>query len=279
MKEITFRLKSPLKVPVDASCISPDILGDKTNEEILSFELWEGNRKIHLSDIFTVEGDAHTSSDDLEIRLVGDMKKVRRIGRGMMTGSIEVKGDVGMHLGEEMASGRIIVNGNAGSWVGSRMKGGSIEIHGNAGDFVGSAYRGSRNGMKGGSIVIEGDAGAEIGCWMRGGLIRVKGKTGTFPGVHMSNGTVLVEGDCEGRAGAQMTGGKVVVLGSLPSILPSFVFEEIRDKVKVAEEKLSGPFYTFLGDVNENGSGRLSVKVSSNPQLKWCESYIETLED
>jgi formylmethanofuran dehydrogenase subunit C len=279
LKEITFKLKHPLTVPVDASCISPDILNDKTNQEILSFELWEGNRKIRVSDIFTVEGDAHTSSDDLEIRLAGDMKKVRRIGHRMMTGTIEIKGDVGMHLGEEMSGGKIIVNGNAGSWVGSRMKGGSIEIHGNAGDFVGSAYRGSRNGMKGGSIIIEGNAGAEIGCWMRGGMIRVKGKTGTFPAVHMSNGTILVEGDCDGRAGAQMSGGKVVVLGRLPSILPSFIFEDIKEKVKVAEEKLSGPFYTFLGDISENGTGRLSVKVSSNPQLKWCESYTETLED
>jgi len=110
-------------------------------------------------------------------------------------------------------------------------------------------------------------------------VIRVKGKSGIFPGMHMSDGTILVEGDCDGRAGAQMTGGKVVVLGNLPYILPSFIFEEIRDKAKVAEEKIAGPFYNFLGDASENGNGRLFVKVSTNPQLKWCETYIEKMED
>jgi formylmethanofuran dehydrogenase subunit C len=279
LKEITIRLKRPLTVPVDASCISPNLLSGKTTEEILSSQIWEGNKKINLSDIFVVEGDASSSANDLQIRLLGDLKKVRSIGRGMTTGLIEVKGDVGMRLGEKMSGGRIIVDGDTGSWTGSRMKSGSIEVHGNAGDFVGAAYRGSRNGMKGGSVVIEGDAGVEIGCWMMGGRIIVKGNAGSFAGVHMIDGTILVEGDCTGRAGAQMTGGKIVVLGNLTSILPSFTFEEIKDKVKVVEEKLTGPFYTFLGDVNEDGTGRLFVSVSNNPQLKWYESYVQTMED
>lgn len=279
MTELTIRLIRPLTVPVDGSCITPDILSGKSNEEILSLDLWEGNRKSRLKEIFSLEGNADTSPKDLGIRVLGDLKKIRRIGHGMTAGGIQVEGDVGMHLGEGMSGGTIVVEGDAGSWVGSRMNGGIIEVHGNAGDFVGSAYRGSRNGMKAGSIVIEGNAGVEVGCWMRGGLIRVKGNVGMYPGIHMTDGTVLVEGDCEGRAGAQMTAGKVVMLGNLISVLPSFVFEDMRDKVKVAEEKLLGPFYSFLGDINENGNGRLSVKVSSNPQLKWCESYIDKLED
>jgi len=279
LNEVALSLKRPLTVPVDASCISPDNLSGKTDKEILTLELWEGNRKIPLSNIFTIAGDADAQPKELRIRLQGDLKKVRRLGRGMTAGIVEARGDVGMHLGEQMCGGEITVEGDAGSWVGSRMMNGTIKIQGNAGDFVGSAYRGSRHGMKGGSIMIEGNAGVEIGCWMRGGMIRVKGKAGTFPGIHMSDGTILVEGSCEGRVGAGMTGGKVIVIGSLPSILPSFLFEEIRDKVKVGEEKLLGPFYAFLGDMNENGTGRLFVKIPNNPQLKWCESYVERLED
>jgi formylmethanofuran dehydrogenase subunit C len=218
LKELVLRLKRNLTVPVDGSCISPHLLSGKSSQDILSLELWEGNRKTCLSDIFAVEGDAANSPNDLALKLLGDLKKVRRVGHGMTTGSILVQGHVGMHLGESMSGGEIVVEGDAGSWTGSRMKGGAIEIHGNSGDFVGSAYRGSRNGMEGGSIVIQGNAGTEVGCWMKGGMIKVKGKVGTFPGIHMSNGTILVEGDCEGRAGAQMTGGKIVVLGNLAKL-------------------------------------------------------------
>lgn len=197
MKELTIRLKRSLVVPVDASCISPDIFSGKSKEQILSLELWEGNRKIHFSDLFTVEGDTDASPKDMAMRLAGDLRKARRVGFGMTDGLIRVQGDVGMHLGEGMSGGKIIVEGNAGSWVGSRMKGGTIEVRGDAGDFVGSSYRGSREGMKGGSITIQGSAGVEVGCWMRGGVIRVKGNSGIFPGMHMSDGTILIEGDCD----------------------------------------------------------------------------------
>ena len=72
-----------------------------------------------------------------------------------------------------------------------------------------------------------------------------------------------------------MTGGKVIVGGRIPSILPSFTFEEIRDTAKVGEEKIRGPFYVFSGDINENGKGRLSVSVTNNPHLKPYERYLE----
>ena len=279
MKEIIIKLTRQLTVPVDASCISPDLLVGKTNREIQTLELWEGNRKVQLCSIFDVDVNSDAPSNELKIRIHGDLEKVRRIGHGMTSGTIEAEGCVGMHLGEEMSGGQIVVHGNAGSWVGSRMKGGRISIHGNAGDFVGSAYRGSRLGMKGGIVAIEGNVGVEMGCWMKGGTIIVKGNSGMFPGIHMNDGTILIEGDCEDRAGAQMTGGKIVILGTTPSILPSFSFDELREKVKVEEQRIHGPFYSFVGDVTETGKGRLFVKASSNPQLKWCEAFIQKPEE
>jgi formylmethanofuran dehydrogenase subunit C len=72
-----------------------------------------------------------------------------------------------------------------------------------------------------------------------------------------------------------MRGGKVIISGRIPAILPSFAFEEIQEKTKFVDEKIVGPFYAFSGDMNENGKGKVSVRISSNPHLKWCEQYLE----
>ena len=59
------------------------------------------------------------------------------------------------------------------------------------------------------------------------------------------------------------------------SVLPSFQFEEIREKAKSGDEKIAGPFYVFSGDVNEAGHGQLFLRVSDNSDLKWNERYLE----
>ncbi|MFQ5710468.1 MAG: formylmethanofuran dehydrogenase subunit C [Candidatus Geothermarchaeales archaeon] len=275
MKEVVLKVKEVLKTPIEAPEISPDLLAGKSNEEIRKIKVWEGNRRIELGGIFEVEGDAEANSNELTVRIVGDASKVHKVGCGMKGGSIVVEGSIGMYLGYEMSGGNITVNGDAGSWVGSKMRDGVIEVRGSAGDLIGAPYRGSRRGMAGGLIVVHGDVGAEAGCWMRGGTIRVRGSSGMFPGLHMSKGTVLIEGDCEGRAGAEMIGGKVIVMGHTPSVLPSFSIEGKRGKTKAAGEKIAGPFYVFVGDNNEGGSGRLFVNIDKNPHLGWCEKYLE----
>jgi formylmethanofuran dehydrogenase subunit C len=110
---------------------------------------------------------------------------------------------------------------------------------------------------------------------MQNGIIRVKGNCDLYAGVHMKNGTILVEHACQGRIGAQMTGGKIIVLGNAGGVLPSFQFEEIRERANAGEEKIPGPFYVFSGDVNERGKGRLFARVSDNADLKWNERYLE----
>lgn len=274
LREIILTMKRVPSLPVEASEICPDKLAGKSVKEIESIKLWEGNRQSMLEDIFKVS-EKPNGEEDTTIRVVGNASKIRKIGSKTSSGSVIVEGDAGMYVGEDMSGGSILVTGNAGSWLGMRMKGGRIEVKGNTGDYVGAGYRGTDLGMKGGTIAIHGNAGNEVGCWMTNGNIRIYGKAGLFPGIHMGNGSILAEGGCAGRAGGQMRGGKVIISGYIPAILPGFTFDEIQQRAKFLDEKIAGPFYAFSGDMNENGKGKLSVLVSANPHLKWCEQYLE----
>lgn len=271
---VALRPKHTFKVPVEAECISPEAFAGKSLEEVNRLKLWEGNRERNIGDLFDVKGESSAKPDELSIQVLGDIQKVRRIGLGMSTGEIIIHGDAGFHLGEEMRGGKITVNGSSGSWTGAMMQNGLIEINGNAGDYVGAAYRGSVKGMKGGTIIIHGNAGNELGCFMRNGLIKVYGSTGQFLGMHMKNGVILVKGNCDGRAGAEMTGGKIVLGGFVPSILPTFTIDSIRKSVRVNDEQISGPFYLFIGDLAEEGEGKLYVAQSSNPHLMFYENCL-----
>ncbi len=259
---------------MEAECITPNAFAGKSMGEIGALQIWEGNSKRTLGELFQIEGEESSPPEKMSMHLIGDLSKVRRIGTEMSAGEITVKGDVGMHLGEGMKGGTIRVTGNVGSWVGSMMKGGLIEIHGNVGDYVGAAYRGSTRGMEGGTIIIHGDAGNEAGCFMRNGLIKILGNAGQFAGVHMREGTIYIQGEAEARAGAQMLGGKIVIGGSIPSILPTFTIDSIRPNVKLNGEKVQGPFYRFIGDLADQGEGKLFVSKTKNPQLDFYEKYL-----
>jgi formylmethanofuran dehydrogenase subunit C len=262
------------RVPVEAECISPDAFMGKNLDEIAKLRLWEGNRQRALGELFEIDGEPADKPEDLSIHVLGDVRKVRRIGFGMSNGEIVVHRDVGIHLGEEMKGGNITVGGNADSWTGAMMKGGMIEIEGYAGDYVGGAYRGSVKGMRGGTITIHGNAGTELGCFMRKGLIKVYGNTGQFAGMHMKDGTILIVGSAEGRVGAEMTGGKIIVNGRINEILPTFMIDSVKTKVKVNGNEIAGPFYLFVGDATEEGEGKLYVAKSTNSHLKFYEQFI-----
>ena len=128
--------------------------------------------------------------------------------------------------------------------------------------------------MSGGVIIIHGNAGNELGCFMRGGLIKIYGNAGQFTGIHMRKGTIFVQGNSEGRIGAGMIKGKIVVSGSLPSILPTFSIDSISKRARINGEEIPGPFYTFTGDIAENGEGRLFISQTKNPHLKGYEKFI-----
>jgi formylmethanofuran dehydrogenase subunit C len=268
-------LKRDLCVPVDAQCISPEVFSGKTTEEIARLPLWEGNRKRPLGDVFKVEGSCGKEPSEVTIDIVGNLSRIHRIGSGMTDGEISVQGSVGMHLGEEMKGGRITIGGDAGSWAGSAMKGGIIEVENSCGDYIGAAYRGSTKGMRGGSITIHGNAGSEVGRFMRKGVIRILGDVGQFVGIHMKKGEIVVQGDAGERAGAYMTGGKIVLCGHIASVLPTFTFDNIKSKAKAEGQEIKGPFYMFVGDLTERGSGKLYVSKDRNQYLKNFEELTQ----
>lgn len=274
MPELKMKIKALPPTPIEGEILTPDQLAGRSVNEILNLETWRGNRRVKLSELFTVEGESASSPSDLHLILEGDLRKVRHIGSRMSAGKITINGPVGTFVGFEMTGGTIVVNGDADAFLGMGMSGGVIEVNGNAGDAVGSGYWGTRAGMRGGLIVVRGNVGAELGCWMKDGTIRVGGNADVFAGVRMQGGTIYVAGNVGAKLGAAMMNGKIVVSGNVPSILPSFNIDEIRPNTKVDGDKIQGPFYVFYGDVAEGGNGKLFISVQKNPHLKYREAYI-----
>jgi formylmethanofuran dehydrogenase subunit C len=258
--------------PVMAECITPNVFKGKTVAEIAALSIWEGNKQKTLGDLFTIEG---TLAETPNITINGDANEVRLVGKGMTSGEIVVNGNIGMHVGEKMTGGKITVNGNAAGWAGSDMKGGLIEIHGNADDYLASPYRGSSTGMRGGTIIVDGKVGSDSGVFLHGGVIKIKGGAGPFLGFRMGEGVICVGKECGTRVGACMTGGKIIVTGFLEEVMPTFTIDSVKPKVKVDEtETAAGPFYVFLGDLAEHGTGKLFVSKTVNPHLSTYEKYL-----
>lgn len=267
--------RKTFSLPVDAEVITPDVIDGLSLTEVQSLQVWEGNHRKSLNELFNVESVDSDEDDALTLLLKGDLRSVRRVGSQMSFGRILIDGDIGMYLGEDMKGGSIHVNGNAGSWLGSDMNAGYIEVLGDAGDFVGSPPRGLTKGMSGGRIHVKGSVGNECGCWMDDGAIIVDGDLGLFGGIHMRGGVILTRGDASGRVGAEMIDGKIVVLGHLSLVLPSFTFEDVRKSTRVSDERVEGPFYMFVGDLAEGGKGRLYLTISENDHLRFIERYLE----
>lgn len=273
---IDLTLTREFQLPVVAECISPDIFREKTLQEIADLKVWEGNKQKTLNDFFKI---AEFGPDDQQkndrITVHGDLTRVRGVGSHMKSGEIIIQGNVGMHLGAEMHGGKITVYGNTGGWAGSMMKNSTIEIHGNAGDYLASPYRGSAKGMDKGRILVHGNVGNEAGAYMKDGVIKILGSAGQFLGLRMREGIIYVKNSCEDRAGACMSGGKIIIGGAVESVLPSFTIESVKKKTKVEEgEDAEGPFYVFLGDLAENGNGKLYVSKTNNPQLNPYEKLL-----
>jgi formylmethanofuran dehydrogenase subunit C len=206
-------------VPVEIEGFTTDWAGDKTLAEIEKFEIFHGNCKIPLAEMFSVCGDPSDKCHVFE----GDLAGVHWIGAHMTSGSVRVEGSVGRHVGSQMRGGEIIVNGNASGWVGAEMRRGLIRINGNAGHLTGAAYQGSPRGMTGGTILVTGNAGNEIGLTMRRGLIVIGGSAGDSAGFNMIAGTIVVFGETGIRPGAGMRRGTLALLGANPpQLLPSF---------------------------------------------------------
>ena len=258
---------STTTVPVEAECITPDLLMGKSLAEIVALPVQHGNAPGPLGDFFTVSGD----SADGEIQIEGECSRVKLVGAEMTRGRITIAGNIGMHLGAEMRGGSIRVHGNAGDWVGAEMRGGLIHVHGDAGHLIGAGYRGSHIGMRGGTILIEGKAGNEIGSGMRRGLIAIGGDSGDFAGSGMIAGTIFLFGQPGIRLGAGMKRGTLAVFRGQPQLLPTFRYDCVYRPVfmnlylrqlrawgfPIAEEYTHSAYRRYSGDLVALGKGEV----------------------
>jgi formylmethanofuran dehydrogenase subunit C len=272
--KLTYRSETP--VPVEVEGLTPDWAWDKSLAEIERFEIFHGNRKLALAEMFTVTGDANDKRFDFE----GNLSGVHWIGAHMRSGRIYVHGPAGRHVGSELRGGEIRIEGDAGGWVGCEMRGGFIHVQGTAGHLVGAAYRGSAKGMTGGTILVDGDAGNEIGLSMQQGIVAIGGAAGDMLGFNMTDGTILVIGNGGIRPGAGMHGGTIAILGPAPPpILPSFRFDrtaqpenlagilrDLQDKgLRTDESLLPSDVDIYVGDLIEEGIGEIQLRHGMVP--------------
>ncbi|UCE29264.1 MAG: formylmethanofuran dehydrogenase subunit C, partial [Candidatus Bathyarchaeota archaeon] len=89
---ITLHPKHPFKAPVDAQSITPDTFAEKPISKIAKLQIWEGNQKRTLNQLFKIECSTKNSSEETVIRIQGDAGKIRRIGAGMSYGRIIIDG-------------------------------------------------------------------------------------------------------------------------------------------------------------------------------------------
>ncbi len=262
---LTLTLKSIPEVPLEADAIRPDRFEGLSIAQVGALPVLYGNRRAQLGDFFGIEGEA-----DGEVRVVGDLQRVKRIGAGMTRGRLVIEGDVGMHVGEGMSGGSILVDGNAGNSLGVEMLGGLITVTGNAGHLIGSAIRGGSVGVRGGEIIVHGNVGNETGSGMRRGLIAVGGNAGDFTGVNLLAGTIVVLGELGWRSGAGMKRGSIV--STRPAdVLPTFsyactyrpvmlrlVLAHLRGSgLPVTDAHINGRYARWSGDAVEMNRGEI----------------------
>ena len=214
---LTLTLREEPVVPLEAEVLCPDRLAGASRGEIEALPVWHGNERTRVGEFFAVSG----AGDD--VRVEGDLRRVRFVGAGMTTGRLTVAGDVGMHAGAGMSGGELHVEGDAGDWAGAGMRGGTLVVRGSAGRRLGGADPGERVGMRGGEIVVHGDAGAQAGAGLRRGLIAVAGRVGEAAGLRMLAGTLVALGGLGPRAGAGMRRGSIVTMAPATP-LATFVF-------------------------------------------------------
>lgn len=265
---LTLRLKRQPTVPLEAEVLSVDVLRELKHSELSGLTVYHGKRQLRLDEFFEIEGDGSEN-----ITLIGDLSKVRWIGREMTVGSIQIEGNAGMHLGARMKGGQLRVSGDASDWVGAEMRGGTIHVGGNAGGQIGGAYRGGMSGMRNGLVYVEGSAGLEVGLRMRRGTIVVGQTVRDFAGLQMKGGTIVMLGGAEIRTGAWMNRGTIISLKEIP-LMPTFspsgefnptflnVFSRFLEShigVSLPFASESGRYQRYVGDRAVPGQGEILV--------------------
>ena len=211
----TLKLRAPLNRRIDMSPFIPELIADKSADEIARIPVWLGNRQVDTGELFEISGNP---SEVLLIQSESD--KLDMIGAAMKQGSILVEGNAGAYLGCAMAGGEIRVTGDTGTAAGCAMRAGDLAIEGNAGDFLGGALTGERQGMRGGRISVQGDSGDRAGDLMRRGTILIGGNTGDYCASRMVAGTIIAIGQCGRHTGTAMRRGTLIT-SNKPASLPA----------------------------------------------------------
>jgi formylmethanofuran dehydrogenase subunit C len=262
---LTLSLREQPAVPAEALC--PDRLAGASRSEIEALPVWHGNEPTRMGEFFAVSG----SGDD-DVRLEGDLSRVKLVGAGMTAGRLTVAGHVGMHAGAGMSGGELHVEGDAGDWAGAGMRGGRLVVRGSAGRQLGGVYAGERAGMLGGEIVVHRDAGAQAGAGLRRGLIAVAGRLGEAAGLRMLAGTIVALGGVGVRAGAGMRRGTIVTMAPATPLAtfafsciyrPPFLGLYLRRLralgLAVSDEQLGGRYARWCGDGLELRRGEILI--------------------
>jgi formylmethanofuran dehydrogenase subunit C len=215
---LTLTLRQPPAVPLETEGLTPDGLAGRRRGEIEGLTVWHGNRRAQLAEFFAVSGNG-----DGEMRVEGDLRRVKALGAGMTAGRLTVAGDAGMHTGAEMRGGELIVDGDVGEFAGTGMRGGRLVVQGSAGHHLGGAYPGERVGMRGGEILVHGGTADQVGAGLRRGLIAVAGRIGDAAGLRMLAGTIVALGGLGATPGAAMRRGTIVAMSQV-ALLPTFAF-------------------------------------------------------
>src|SRR3954462_12947229 len=124
---LTLTLHEQLLVPLEAEVLCPDRLAGASRDEIEALPVWHGNERTRVGEFFAVSGAGG------DVRLEGDLSRVKLVGAGMTAGRLTVAGDVGMHAGAGMRGGELHVEGDAGDWAGAGMRGGTLVVRGSTG--------------------------------------------------------------------------------------------------------------------------------------------------
>jgi formylmethanofuran dehydrogenase subunit C len=261
-------LTTRLQVPLEAPCIVPDQLADKSLAEIVNLPVQHGNREEKLGDYFTVAGDP----TDARLEIDGDCSRVKWLGANMAAGSLHVNSSAGMHTGSAMRGGTLAIDGDADDWLGAEMRGGLIHVRGRAGHHVGAAYPGSRAGMRGGILLVNGMTGDGTGAVLRRGLIAVGG-CGDYAGASMVAGSLFVFGPFGRYAGMAMKRGTIVAMGEPPNMLPTFrdsgifappflpIYLRKLNELGYAVPNTALTMRRFCGDIVEKGLGEILLQA------------------
>ena len=264
---LTLTLREAPAAPLDAEALSPDRLAGLSRSEIEALELWHGNRRATVGELFDVSG-----AGEQDVRIAGDLARVAGLGTGMTGGRLTLAGSAGPHVGARMEDGELLVEGDVGDWAGAEMHGGRLTVRGSAGRRLGGAYAGTSAGMRGGEILVHGDAGEEAGAGLRRGLIAVAGRVGAAAGLNALAGTIVAFGAVGAHPGAGMRRASIVAM-TRATLLPTYAaactyrppflrlcLRRLRALgLPVTDEQIDGSYTRWSGDGVELRRGEILI--------------------